>query len=224
MTDSTFKLTQSSMSRWDGVCSHLGRSSAQIRMAAAGRYAADECVWVPVVAILTAMHPSDEEADRRFASWKHCAKLKDSDQATDSPQQVYSELMKSAFAPALRQVGLRGSAGRFELPSDRFWAQLGFQKSAYSDGHEVRFTVNLSVIDRDEWNRQIQDKPYLGTRPTPSTHYGPWAEQVRIGKITPGGEDKWWRIVQGLDPGPAAKEAVSDLLTYGVPWLRARTA
>lgn len=46
-------------------------------------------------------------------------------------------------------------------------AQLGFQKSAYSDGQESRFTVNLSVIRRDEWATRASAKPYLGQRPTP---------------------------------------------------------
>jgi hypothetical protein len=64
-----------------------------------------------------------------------------------------------AFAPRLLDAGLRGSNGRFELPSNDHWAQLGFQKSAYSDGHEIHFTVNLSIIRRDVWAEQVANKP-----------------------------------------------------------------
>ena len=105
--------------------------------------------------------------------------------------------MKTTFAPALRAVGLRGSNGRFELPSDVYRAQLGFQKSSCDGPDEVRFAVNLSVIGRAEGESQRADKPYLGKRPTPTTHYRAWAEQVRIGQLTPVGGDKGWRIIRG---------------------------
>jgi hypothetical protein len=119
---------------------------------------------------------------------------------------------------------MRGSGGRFELPSDVYWAQLGFQKSAFSDGREVRFTVNLSVIRRDEWAKQAEAKPYLGERPTPNTHYGAWADQTRIGSLTPGGEDKWWRIVRGARPNDVRDDALHDLMNYAVPWLHERSS
>jgi hypothetical protein len=140
-----------------------------------------------------------------------------------SPQEVYGQLMKEVFGPALRDVGLRGSNGRFELPSATHWALLGFQKSTYNSDDEVRFTVNLSAIRRDEWDAQAASKPHLGKRPAPSIHYGTWANQVRIGSLTPDGEDKWWRLGRGNDVDPVAADAVTDLLTYGVPWLREHT-
>jgi hypothetical protein len=128
--------------------------------------------------------------------------------------------MKEVLSPALRDVGLRGSNGRFELPSTTHWAELGFQKSIYNRDDEVRFTVNLSAIRRDEWDAQAASKPHLGKRPTPSIHYGTWANQIRIGSLTPAGEDKWWRLVRGVDVAAIAADVVADLLTYGVPWLR----
>jgi hypothetical protein len=169
------------------------------------------------------MSAEDRAVLERFKAWKHRKKGHNTGAHDDPrPQEVYSELMKNAFAPALREAGLKGSGARFELPSERFWAQLGFQKSAYSDGLEVRFTVNLSVIRRDEWEKQTSAKPHLGERPTPSTHYGTWADQVRLAQLTPESADKWWRIVRGVDSSEARDDAVHDLLTYGVPWLRER--
>ncbi len=168
------------------------------------------------------MRDEDKEAVRRFAAWKHRRREPGSGNADSAaPQDVYADLMRNAFAPALREAGLRGSNGRFELPSEVYWAQLGFQKSAYSSADDVRFTVNLSVIRRDEWTSQSTAKPYLGKRPRPSTHYGTWADQVRIGSLTSGGEDKWWRLVRGAEVDPVRDDALADLLTYGVPWLRA---
>jgi hypothetical protein len=162
------------------------------------------------------MRPEHEEAIRRFAVWKHRHRQAVPD---DAPQEVYADLMKNTFAPALRAAGLRGSNGRFEVPSDSHWVHLGFQKSVYSDQQELRFTINLSVIRRDEWTNQIAARPYLGKRPTPNTVYGPWADQIRIGTLTAGGDDKWWRIVRGKDVAPVADDALPDMLV-GVQWLR----
>jgi hypothetical protein len=167
------------------------------------------------------LEPEHEAAVRRFAVWKH--RRRDATVRGDgspSPQAAYVAMMVTAFVPALRAAGLRGSNGRFELPSDRYWAQLGFQKSSSSGPDEVRFTVNLSVISRAEWDLQRADKPYLGMRPTPTAHYGPWAEQARIGRLTPAGADKWWRIIRGVDIEPVQADTLADLITYAVPWLK----
>jgi hypothetical protein len=85
----------------------------------------------------------------------------------------------------------------------------------------VRFTVNLSVISRTEWERQKAAKPYLGRQRAPAAHYGPWADQARIGQLTRADADKWWRIIRGADVEPVQADALADLLTYAVPWLRA---
>lgn len=160
----------------------------------------------------------------RFRSWKHRLKDHRSGSATDmTTQQVYNQLMKESFAPALRGVGLKGSGGRFELPAENSWVQLGFQKSAFSDSKDLKFTVNLSVISRAIWTEQSLARPYLGKRPSPSTHYGSWAEQIRIGHLTPSGNDLWWSLSRGQNPGPVATEVVSTLVDLAVPWLIAKS-
>jgi hypothetical protein len=174
--------------------------------------------------VSVSLQPEDAEAVRRFQAWKHRPRQPgQDDDGLTTPQSVYADQMKAAFAPALRGAGLRGSGGRFELPSACYWAQLGFQKSAYSSGDQLRFTINLSVIPRDEWARQSTAKPYLGKHPTPSTQYGAWAKTARIGQLTPRGEDKWWRILRGADAAAVRDDALHDLLTYAVPWLRQQT-
>lgn len=166
------------------------------------------------------MSPEDRGLLGRFKKWKHRPKDHRPGSETDpTPQEVYDDLMKTSFAPALRGVGLKGSGGRFELPSDKYWALLGFQKSTYSDSDALEFTVNLSVISRTVWAEQASARPHLGQRPRPSTFYGSWAEQVRIGKLTPSGEDLWWRLNRGEDPGPVAQRVVSALVDVAVPWL-----
>src|SRR4051794_41008620 len=119
------------------------------------------------------MRPEDAEGVRRFGKSKHRDRRSYTSAGDPrSPRDVYAEMMKGTFAPALRAAGLRGSSGRFALPSDLNWAQLGFQKSAYNSGDEVRFTVNLSVISRGEWESQRATKTYLGKEPSANTKYG----------------------------------------------------
>lgn len=139
-------------------------------------------------------------------------------------QQMYDDLMKGSFAPALRGVGFRGSNGRFELPSERYWTQLGFQKSAFSDSAALKFTVNLSVIGRAVWAEHAAAEPHLGKKPKPSTFYGSWAEQVRIGQLTRSGEDLWWWLRRGGDPNATGEQVVSMLLDVAVPWLVAKSS
>jgi hypothetical protein len=166
------------------------------------------------------MHPEDQRFLDRFKAWKHRPKdYRPGSEADPTTQQVYDELIKATFTPALRNAGLKGSGGRFELPSERYWAQLGFQKSAYSDADTLQFTVNLSVISRDAWAELAAAKPHLGKKPSPSTFYGSWAEQTRIGTLTASGEDLWWQLRRGEDPGPVAEQVLSALLDLAVPWL-----
>lgn len=166
---------------------------------------------------------SKREGVQRFLRWRARPDKHASNAHEPSPQQVYAEWMKTAFGPALRAEGMRGSGGRFEFPSELVWAQLGFQKSTYSDSREVRFTVNLSVIRRDVWAEQSSAHPYLGERPKPTYRYGSWADQARLGAVSPGGKDTWYRIVRGAAHLDVVRDAaLHDLLTYGVPWLRER--
>jgi len=138
-------------------------------------------------------------------------------------QQMYTDLMKRSFGPALRALGLKGSSGRFELPSERYWSLLGFQKSAFSDSDSLKFTVNLSVISRDAWAEQASSDPQLGKKPAPSVFYGSWAEQVRIGRLTPSKEDLWWWLRRGEDPRLVADEVVTTLVDIAVPWLASKS-
>lgn len=139
-------------------------------------------------------------------------------------QELYDAAIKQHVSPALRGLGLRGSAGRYHLPSASHWLLLGLQKSAYSDRAEVRFTVNLTVISRRVWEAKRAELSHLNTRPSASIIYGPWAAHARIGGHKPGGVDKWWRI---SDHGEPVAQVVDDLLDHikrcALPWLRSMT-
>lgn len=74
-----------------------------------------------------------------------------------------------------------------EFPSQAVWAQLGFQTSAYSDGREVRFTVNLSVIRRGVWEEQRSAKPAPAGKTADVDTEGKWQRPCPCHARSPSG-------------------------------------
>ena len=105
---------------------------------------------------------------------------------------------------------------------------MGFQRSADSSRDQVRFTVNLSVIDRIEWDVPVVTKPWMGKKPSSIIRYGPWAQQTwsrqaRIGQLSRRETISGWRVGADGDAETQAlleQEVITDLLQYGIPWLR----
>lgn len=144
---------------------------------------------------------------------------------SDEPaQEVYKRVLRDEVAPALRTVGLRGSSGKFAVPSTTHWAQLAFQKSYWSDRDSVSFTVNVSVIRRDAWASVVALDPWMGKEPSPTTHLGPPAVQSRIGFLRNEGVDHWWELTTGQPVEPILDEVMRDLFCLALPWLDARAS
>lgn len=138
-------------------------------------------------------------------------------------QQHYKGLIDEAISPAMREFGLRGSGGRYAMPSDTHWILVGFQKSSYSDHVDIRFTVNLMVVARNKWETAIAERPYLGKKPSPLSGYGPWAPSARLGMLR-SGIDEWWSLTPETDVEELADEVLSDFTRLGLPWLREHAA
>ncbi|MGD9955239.1 MAG: DUF4304 domain-containing protein [Candidatus Nanopelagicales bacterium] len=133
--------------------------------------------------------------------------------------------MKEYLSPALRDLGFRGSGGRYSLPIETpVWALLGLQKSTYSDKAEVRFTVNLLVVSRESWTVARQAKSHLPEKPSAGVIYGSGVAQTRLGPLHPDGADKWWRVMAGSLPTAVAEDVIQDVSTLAMPWLRDEAA
>lgn len=137
-------------------------------------------------------------------------------------QEAFSAMMKDSVAPALRQLGFRGSGQVFSLPSQTHFAQIGFQKSTYSTSDRVRVTANVSVIPIEVWEQARADSPNLPLKPAPSVFYGSFAWQRRIGDLLPSGADTWWVIDGGCDPSPVATEIIESVRRYALPAMKAQ--
>ena len=133
-------------------------------------------------------------------------------------QDVYKAMLHERISPAVRQLGLTGSGGRYVLASSTHWAMIGFQKSSYSHAAAVKFTVNALCVSRRDWDRMTARSPHFGTRPKPLVHYSAPARSERIGTLA-GGDDKWWTLASISDVPEVAAEVIGDLTTFAVPWL-----
>jgi hypothetical protein len=60
-----------------------------------------------------------------------------------SAQDEFRRFLRDLVSPAMRSSGLKGSAGRYHIPSQSCFAPVGFQRSRWSNGSIVEFTVNL---------------------------------------------------------------------------------
>jgi hypothetical protein len=139
-------------------------------------------------------------------------------------QHLYDDMVKRLISPGLRQLGFTGSGGRYSLRADGCWSLLGLQKSVYSDGHEVRFTANLMVANKETWAGLRAEKPYLPERPAPGTLYGDQIAQKRIGSLLPAVEDTWWRVYDGVDLDAVANDVITGIGQHGLPWMRGQMA
>jgi uncharacterized protein DUF4304 len=141
--------------------------------------------------------------------------------AVDVPVQVvYDAMVKEVLSPGFRELGLKGSGGRYSWASPTCWALLSLQKSAYSDAVEIQFTVNLLVASRLQWEAARAERRHLPERPSAGTIYGEPAAQERIGMVRPGLADKWWRVYPGVDPAAVTTDVLQDVRDFAIPWLR----
>ncbi len=136
-------------------------------------------------------------------------------------QEAYKALLKEHVAPALRDLGFKGSGREFELPSDTHWIQVGLQASTYSSADAVKFTVNLSAVRRDVWQRASSEQQWLGKKPKANTVSGVQGFQ-RIGKAMPQQQDHWWTLQPSDNLTVLSAEVVGAIRDFGIPALLSR--
>jgi hypothetical protein len=138
-------------------------------------------------------------------------------------------MMKTQVGPGLRALGFKGSGQNYELrDAPAHWAMLGFQKSVASDAEQVRFTVNLLVVGRDDWERMRAERPNCPRRPTANTAQAAWSP--RLGDLLPNrgseipgratGPDAWWYVNAGQDTSEVANALVRMVEKFALPGMQ----
>lgn len=141
-------------------------------------------------------------------------------EAGTTAQDHFRSMVKEELAPQLRRMGFRGSGARFELPSDTHWLLLGLQKSTSSTADEVRFTVNLSAVDRQAWAAKYETDAWIGEKPSANVR-GPLTTWQRLG-ILVSGTDTWLSVRANGPTAEVVGTVVDGIRNHGVPWLRAQ--
>lgn len=137
-------------------------------------------------------------------------------------KEAYAAMLKDVVSPGLRRLGFTGSGGRYLWPSDTHWAQIGFQKSMYGTEDAVSFTLNVSVVTKDEWD-QIRASFGGGKRPGPTLDYmTPGFYWKRVGMLLPQPGDVWWNVDGQTDVTRLGADLVKLAETYAVPEIAAR--
>ena len=70
------------------------------------------------------------------------------DDQPETAQQTYHRMLRDWMAPALRQMGFKGSGQRFSLPHDTYECRFWFQKSVWSTPQMVSFSARFDVLHR----------------------------------------------------------------------------
>jgi hypothetical protein len=138
-------------------------------------------------------------------------------------QDRLSGLLKTLWGPALREVGFTGSGKVWTLPDERDWAMLGFQTSQASTGEEAKFTINLMVVGKVDWDEAREHNSYYSAKPSPNT-IALHRYAQRAGFLTHG-RDHWWRLAgDGGNERQIGAEVLDALRDVIVPKLTSEMA
>lgn len=129
-------------------------------------------------------------------------------------------MVSTELAPELRRLGFLGSGTQYELPSATHWLLVGLQRSTSSTADEVRFTVNLSAVDREAWATKRETEKWMGMRPS-ATVLGPVTTSKRLGTLV-WGADTWFAVRPHRSTKEVASKVLDAIRDEGISWLRAQ--
>lgn len=136
-------------------------------------------------------------------------------------QNKFKELLKNTVAPALRENGLKGSGQEYSIKSEDYWALIGLQKSMYSDSQKLKFTINIYVISKQQWDEGREQFSYFPKKPSPNTKWQlGWSE--RIGMLMPSKLDHWWEFNIETNASELAEQVVEAISKYAIPAMQAK--
>jgi hypothetical protein len=139
-----------------------------------------------------------------------------------SAQTLFDEMLRVQLAPALRELGFRGSGKTFNLPNEAGdHALFGFQKDRWNTAQACRFTASLAFHLRADWERARVADGWLPAKPT-LQHVTPDSWQVRVGFLLDPPHDHWWTVRAEEDILAVSDHVVAVVMDVVVPQLQTR--
>ncbi|KGM03533.1 DUF4304 domain-containing protein [Cellulomonas cellasea] len=141
--------------------------------------------------------------------------------AADAPV-LLAEMLRTSVAPALRELGLRGSGQSYRLTNaGGDHALLGIQKSVASSRSAALLTVNLAYFPGADWDA-AHAAGQVAARPTASARWIPSGWQTRIGLLVDEPHDHWLTVRSPADVSVVSAHLLALVRDLALPQLTAR--
>lgn len=139
-------------------------------------------------------------------------------------RQLFDQMLRTQVAPALRELGFRGSRQAFNLQNESGdHALLGFQQDNGNTADACRFTANVGFVSRHDWDRARARCSRLPAKPSPNAMW-PTGWWERVGLLLDQPHDHWWTIRTAEDVPAIADHVVAVVRCSALPYLRAHMA
>ncbi len=140
-----------------------------------------------------------------------------------SAAEGYAKMMESVVEPGLLKLGFTGTGGAFALPAPDHFATLSFQRGRDDAWVRVKFTANVKVVSRAEWDEWSSSHPGLvggAASPDPDALFGVgWT--TRLGVLSRE-RDHWWSIWAGFPTDEIAEDVLTAVREKALPAMRSR--
>jgi len=150
------------------------------------------------------------------------------DGPVETAQDAYQVMIRNELDPRLRDLGLTGANGRYDLPLPDHFAKIGIHEYWGNTTFRFQFTVEILLISHTDWQTLRTTRPDQTHNPDaePDTglHYGPrgpWTERLAT---LMGHPDPWWYVSPRRPTLPIAEEITEGIRHHAVPVLRRRAA
>lgn len=135
---------------------------------------------------------------------------------------LLAAMLRTSVAPALRELGFRGSGLAYRLTNARGdHGLLGIQKSVASSRTAALVTVNLAYFARADWDA-AHTAGSVAAKPTASARWIPSGWQERIGFLVDEPHDHWLSVRVPADVPVVTAHLVELVRDLALPQLTAR--
>ena len=131
--------------------------------------------------------------------------------------ECYKLLLNDYVSPALRERHFMGSVGKYELPHENAFIQIGFQKDKWSTKDEIGFKIDISVTSKAVWAGAQKRDSWIGHEPALIGVYPVKMWRESLAMIPFIGRDKWWKVTTESDLSVIANDIIKRIDKHALP-------